>query len=91
MSIRQDKYQVGDVVKPDKTFHQYDFFVTNYGEGPFVVKHVLDLDEQVTYTRCGHAERPSLRSVGHTQWITIGDLPGTFSGAYFQPPVRRGR
>lgn len=76
--IRKDKYQVGDKVTWDQNVNdRVPRFREEYGEGPFEVKKVSDVDPR------------SYRLVSHTQHLTFdmekSNTTEVLSGAWFNP------
>lgn len=107
MSIRFDKYVVGDMVEWDESFGDCSRR-DNLGEGPFEVLQVYDRESR-TYYGESYDEAQSImkavtftdwQSMGHTQHLVIeqsemgkpdNHMQSQFSGAWFKPLRTPGR
>jgi hypothetical protein len=72
MSYRTDRYEIGDLVVPDKGFHSY-YVIEELGDGPFKVKNVIEIPEQDEYEYDYSAQSPR-SSVGHVQQIVLENV-----------------
>jgi hypothetical protein len=93
MSVRQDKYQVGDVVEWTDDYADYaDCYLTkSHGNGPFTIHAVEDVPFEVYGDDYEYPDddacKNSYESVGHTQWVRVMTPKGDeeFSGHFFKP------
>lgn len=85
MSYRTDRYEIGDMVVPDKNFHSY-YVIKDLGDGPFKVSQIIEIPETASWA----TEQSPRSSVGHVQQIVLEGIryknndDRIFSGAYFQ-------
>jgi len=81
MAVRQDKFQPGDEVQWTEEFFNLGVDLSDGTEGPFLILTVGDVPYQP-----GHdaGDQSNWQAMGHTQLVTLDELAGTWSGAFFE-------